>query len=438
MFHAVYSSIPPVRVIAASISGAEGKKKKQRVTVVNYGSETVNLDAWSLSDENQNKHWPLSGTLKSGESITFSGMHKSKEGYFLELDSRRGSIVLNHSGQIVDKVHYQCQKKHEQGVPLTFLLDVKVSSDGFAMEGSINRDIDIGNAEVKEVSTRPARVPTGRPKNSELSADAHSTGLAIIAAMVDAEGNESRNGWCTIGNFSKNNIDLTGWKLSNVVASGLSPLALSGKIASGETVRINNLYNSSTRTGMQLHSLSGSMQITNSTGVVVHKVSYSREEHNVKKGLPVVFHADEGTAIDPVQIIAAQVNGDDRKNKWATVANFGCETVNLNRWTLSDTIRKPQKLDGKLKPGESVKIKCKSVQLGNSAGTLVLSYNGNEMDRVTYENQEEKNLAGFPLTFLPNHETSAEGIGTRFWNGRFLGITFVLFSWETVTRLDRR
>lgn len=236
--------------------------------------------------------------------------------------------------------------------------------------------------------------------------------------MVNARGDEIENEWVTVANFSRNEIDLTGWSLSDTERPAR---ALSGTLESGNTLRVTKLYSKETKTGVKLNNRRGKLELINETGNVVDLVQWTTREQRIKEGVPVSFHALE-KSLPPVRIIAALVNapGDERINEWVTVTNLGQDEVNLSDWTLSDnTHHKPWPLGNiTLSSGESYRFGAmfesesgRSVQLGNRRGCIVLTNgNGKVVDKVTYKS-EKKFKVGVPLTFLLEGDVASDGFG---------------------------
>jgi len=255
------------------------------------------------------------------------------------------------------------------------------------------------------------------PKPKEEVAVSHTAGIAIVAAMVDAAGDEVENEWCTIANFNEKDVDLSGWKLSDTERSALP---LTGKIPSGETLRVSHLYDKVTRTGVKLANRRGTLELFDNKDNVVDRVSWTSRKQRITEGVPVVFHQEE-SSLPELRIIAALVNapGDERVNEWVNIINLGAEPVHLEGWSLSDnTHHRPWPLEGDLLPGESKKFSAMyesesgpSVQLGNRRGTIVLlDPLHSEIDKVSYHS-EKKYKVGIPLTFLLDQEVRNDGFG---------------------------
>ena len=118
------------------------------------------------------------------------------------------------------------------------------------------------------------------------------------------------------------------------------------------------------------------------------------------------------THASPVLIIAAMVNptGADRDGEWVTIMNFSGETVRLNGWTLSDTLRQPLALEGTLASGMAMRIgPVAPLQLGNNGGTLCLFDTDRcRVDRVRYRKADVKE--GKPVSFIDRSDPVSPGI----------------------------
>ncbi len=116
-----------------------------------------------------------------------------------------------------------------------------------------------------------------------------------------------------------------------------------------------------------------------------------------------------------VYIAAAMVNpkGKERENEWISIINLSGEEVDLNGWTLTDTMRSPLDIGKvvaagrrKLKPGEAVSVlPIKPLMLANSGGIIALyappengEEKGKRVDRVKYSEKEAKK-EGVPVIF---------------------------------------
>lgn len=246
----------------------------------------------------------------------------------------------------------------------------------------------------------------------------HTSPISILAAMINGKDDELETEWVSIGNFSSEELDLSGWQLSDTTHT---PLPLSGKLDPGETVRLARMYNLGTGVGVQLKNRKGALELIASDGTVVDRVIWTTQTRIVE-GIPVEFHASKSN-LPPLRVIAALVNaaGEERLNEWVTVFNFGKDDVDLTGWALSDnTYRKPWPLEGKLRSGDSKRFKAMhttdtgpSVQLGNRRGTIVLiDPSGKESDKVSYES-EKKFKQGEPLTFLLDSDVAKDGTGEK-------------------------
>ncbi|MEM9787015.1 MAG: DNA/RNA non-specific endonuclease [Pseudomonadota bacterium] len=113
-----------------------------------------------------------------------------------------------------------------------------------------------------------------------------------------------------------------------------------------------------------------------------------------------------------VFIVAAMVNpkGADREGEWVTIMNLSGEPVNLDGWSLSDTLRQPLALDGTLEPGMAMRLgPVTPLQLGNDGGTLCL-YDADKcrIDRVRYRGEDVDE--GLPVSFLDRSRPISPGL----------------------------
>lgn len=99
--------------------------------------------------------------------------------------------------------------------------------------------------------------------------------------------------------------------------------------------------------------------------------------------------------------------GDETKNEWVTVFNFGRSDVDLKNWSLSDGKRPPLALRVSIRPGEGKRIENLydessnvGVRLGNKSGRIELLTPDNAIaDRVTYSRSSQVIREGVPVTF---------------------------------------
>ncbi len=104
----------------------------------------------------------------------------------------------------------------------------------------------------------------------------------------------------------------------------------------------------------------------------------------------------------PIMIVAAMVNpaGKDRDEEWMSIFNFSGLDIDLDGWTVSDTLRRPMQLDGVLQAGSSRRFKpVAPLQLRNKGGTLSLfNAEGQRVDRVRYRADDV--TENIPLRFF--------------------------------------
>jgi len=91
--------------IAAALVNPDGKDKDNEwVALVNYSSNNINLDGWTLSDTKRTPY-KLSGSLISGESIRLNPL-KSDDGA-IQLSNKRGDLILKAAdGKEIDSVSW--------------------------------------------------------------------------------------------------------------------------------------------------------------------------------------------------------------------------------------------------------------------------------------------------------------------------------------------
>ena len=111
-----------------------------------------------------------------------------------------------------------------------------------------------------------------------------------------------------------------------------------------------------------------------------------------------------------VGVLCAMVNapGEEKENEWVAVANYSSAPVNLDGWALSDTKRRPLRIGGRLRPGESVRVVNMqndvtggAVELPNRQGSIMLlAPDGGVADSVTYIRTRERGIKeGIPFVF---------------------------------------
>lgn len=108
--------------------------------------------------------------------------------------------------------------------------------------------------------------------------------------MINAEGDETKNEWVTLFNFGRSEMDLTNWSLSD---GKRPPLALQTSIRPGEGKRIDYLYDESNNVGVRLSNKSGRIELLTPDNAIADRVTYSKQSHMIREGLPVKFNLDE-------------------------------------------------------------------------------------------------------------------------------------------------
>lgn len=105
-----------------------------------------------------------------------------------------------------------------------------------------------------------------------------------------------------------------------------------------------------------------------------------------------------------VRIVAALVNpfGDDQGKESVTLINTMPDTVDLNGWALTDSLKRKSPIkDIKLAPGAFVTVPLtgKDIQLGNEGGIItLLDQEGTKIHGVSYTKDDAKNQ-GWTLVF---------------------------------------
>jgi len=94
----------------------------------------------------------------------------------------------------------------------------------------------------------------------------------IAAALINPEGDERAGEWVSIANYSAQELDLTGWTLSD---SHRQPMSLSDTLAPGETLKLNPLQ---TEDGgkLLLANNGGNLTLRNPDGFIVDRVQWKK------------------------------------------------------------------------------------------------------------------------------------------------------------------
>lgn len=106
------------------------------------------------------------------------------------------------------------------------------------------------------------------------------TGVFILAAMVNPEGDEREGEWISIANLSDEPIDMAGWTLRDTLGR---EHAIDGVAGPGEAIRIQPVG------AIRLaNAKAGSISLFDANGARVQRVFYTAEESKWE-GRPVVF-----------------------------------------------------------------------------------------------------------------------------------------------------
>lgn len=111
------------------------------------------------------------------------------------------------------------------------------------------------------------------------------TRVYILSAMVSPRNENVGNEWVSISNFDKEDLNLTGWKISNLRNE---PVEISGTVRSGEAKRVTDLK------GVILSNIEGTIALIDPSGNIADRVMYSPRTHQVKEDTPIIFHIEEG------------------------------------------------------------------------------------------------------------------------------------------------
>lgn len=113
-------------------------------------------------------------------------------------------------------------------------------------------------------------------------------GVYVLSAMVNPKGEDAGNEWVSIGNFGKEDLDLAGWKISDMRRK--TPAEICGTVPSGEARKVTNL------TGVILSNVEGNIALLDPFDNIVDRVSYSQRSHKLRENTPVIFHLNETEA----------------------------------------------------------------------------------------------------------------------------------------------
>lgn len=229
---------------------AEGEEiDNEWVSISNFSPENLDLSGWHLNDTTHSP-LPLSGMLESGETLRVGKMYDPSTGVGVQLNNRRGTLELTRNdGAVVDRVTW---------------------------------------------TTRETRIVEGVPLEFHAS-ESNLPSLRVIAALVNAPGDERENEWVNIYNFGKDEVDLKGWALSD--NSYRKPWPLEGKLLAGESKRFKAMHTTDTGPSVQLGNRRGSIILIDPSGKQADKVSYQSEK-KFKQGEPLTFLLDSNAAKD--------------------------------------------------------------------------------------------------------------------------------------------
>lgn len=92
------------------------------------------------------------------------------------------------------------------------------------------------------------------------------------------------------------------------------------------------------------------------------------------------------------RIIAALVNpAADKGDEFVTILNITSEILDIEGWTLLDQQDRPTALQGKLEPGDALRVLLEGSQLSNEGGTItLLNAEGLKVDGVAYTKAQAK------------------------------------------------
>eukprot|EP00188_Purpureofilum_apyrenoidigerum_P004059 Plantae.Rhodophyta-Purpureofilum_apyrenoidigerum.ctg4436.p1 GENE.Plantae.Rhodophyta-Purpureofilum_apyrenoidigerum.ctg4436~~Plantae.Rhodophyta-Purpureofilum_apyrenoidigerum.ctg4436.p1 ORF type:complete len:486 (-),score=45.38 Plantae.Rhodophyta-Purpureofilum_apyrenoidigerum.ctg4436:643-2100(-) len=137
------------------------------------------------------------------------------------------------------------------------------------------------------VGSLPEVIPVDSPDDmvnspsSPRNTSPEATSVVILAAMINAAGDERVNEWVTIANFGPRAINMSGWSLSDTKRD---PLAIQGILYPGEALRIAPLQSQ-----LQLSNAGGQIELLGPSGQVVDRVEYSRRGNDISEGFPTIF-----------------------------------------------------------------------------------------------------------------------------------------------------
>jgi len=102
----------------------------------------------------------------------------------------------------------------------------------------------------------------------------------LAAAMVNPKGPERAGEWISVANLSADEVDLSGWTLSDTKRS---PLSLSGTLGPGEAMRVQPISPL-----MLTNSDAGVIELYDAAGRRIDRVRYTRDQARIE-GRPIIF-----------------------------------------------------------------------------------------------------------------------------------------------------
>lgn len=233
------------------------------LTLGNMSGDALSLVGWTLQSKEMKISKRLSGTMEPGDTMKIPCQAK--------VAGDSGSVgLVNGAGELVDVFKYDVKTEADEG-------ESGESGKTIALRGE--------------------------------------GGVRILSAMVNAVGKEeSEKEWVVLANFSGTDVDMSEkrtegcWSLQDGNHEGLR-LKERGILKSGETIRIQRMYDARTGKGVTLSNRKGSLELIDRTGIIVDSVKYKdTKERRIVEGKPVVFGVD-------FQQVAAVVTITTRKEE---------------------------------------------------------------------------------------------------------------------------
>lgn len=107
--------------------------------------------------------------------------------------------------------------------------------------------------------------------------------IFVMGAMCNPKGTDRGNEWVSIANFSRHELDLDGWSVTDTKRKAVP---VCGIIPSGEAHRVGDLV------GITLPNKAGKIALMDPDGHVVDRVVYNERSHKVRENVPIRFHID--------------------------------------------------------------------------------------------------------------------------------------------------